>query len=469
MQFIENKTFDEIKIGDSASLTRVLRNDDIALFAILSGDINPAHVDADYAKTDCFHHIVAHGMWGGALISAVLGTELPGPGTIYLSQSLNFRHPVSLGDRITVTVTVREKEDAKHRLVLDCECRNQTDRVVIDGSAAVIAPTEKVKRPRALLPEIHMHVRGEQHRHLIEAATALPAIRMAVIHPCDALALNGALDAADAKLIVPILVGPLTKIRKAAADAGRSIENIEIVDAPHSHAAAQMAVDLVRVGKVEALMKGALHTDEVMRAVVAHDSGLRTERRMSHVFVLDVPTYPKPLFVTDAAINIVPTLDDKRDIIRNVIDLCHAIAIACPKIALLSAVETVESKIGSTLDAAALCKMAERGQIEGGLLDGPLAFDNAISKRATAEKHIVSAVAGDADVLLAPDLVAGNILAKQLIYLADAEAAGIVLGARVPIVLTSRADTAAVRVASCALARLVVEHFQKIPLQRPLK
>ncbi|MHB8885033.1 MAG: bifunctional enoyl-CoA hydratase/phosphate acetyltransferase [Methylovirgula sp.] len=463
MQFIENKTFDEIKVGDSASLTRTLHNDDITLFAILSGDINPAHVDADYAKTDLFHHIVAHGMWGGTLISAVLGTELPGPGTIYLSQSLEFRHPVGLDDRITATVTVREKDNAKHRLILDCICRNQADQIVIEGSAEVIAPTEKVKRPRALLPELHMHVRGERHRHMIEAAAAFPPMRMAIVHPCDALALNGALDAADAKLIVPVLVGPIAKIRKAAVAAGRSIENIEMIDAPHSHAAAEIAVALARAGKVEALMKGALHTDEVMGAVVAHDGGLRSERRMSHVFVLDVPTYPKPLFVTDAALNIAPTLEDKRDIILNVIDLCHALGIACPKVALLSAVETVESKIGSTLDAAALCKMAERGQIEGGLLDGPLAFDNAISKRAAAEKHIVSAVAGDADVLLAPDLEAGNILAKQLIYLAEADAAGIVLGARVPIVLTSRADNAAARVASCALARLLVEHLLKLP------
>jgi phosphate acetyltransferase len=460
MQFIENKTFDEIKVGDSASLTRTLRNDDIALFAILSGDVNPAHVDADYAKTDFFHRIVAHGMWGGALISAVLGTELPGPGTIYLSQSLKFLHPVSLGDQIIVKVTVREMDAVKHRLILDCDCRNQDGKAVIEGAAEVIAPTEKVKRPRALLPELHLHARGERHRQLIAAAAAFPPMRMAVIHPCDALALGGALDARDAKLIIPVLVGPIAKIRKEAAEIGRSIEGLELVDAPHSHAAARTAVELASTGKVEALMKGSLHTDEVMAAVVAHDGGLRTERRMSHVFVLDVPTYPKPLFVTDAAINIVPNLEDKRDIIRNVIDLCHALGIASPKIALLSAVETVDSKIASTLDAAALCKMAERGQIQGGLLDGPLAFDNAISAAAAQEKHIVSGVAGDADVLLAPDLEAGNILAKQLIYLTEADAAGIVLGARVPIVLTSRADSAAARVASCALARLLVQHLQ---------
>jgi phosphotransacetylase len=232
------------------------------------------------------------------------------------------------------------------------------------------------------------------------------------------------------------------------------------VDAPHSHAAAEKAVELARTGKVDALMKGALHTDEIMSAVVAHDSGLRTERRISHVYVLDVPSYPKPLFVTDAAINIAPTLEEKRDIILNAIDLCHALGVANPKIAVLSAVETVDPKIASTLDAAALCKMADRGQILGGVIDGPLAFDNAISKSAAQEKHIQSDVAGDADVLLVPDLEAGNILAKQLIYLADAEAAGIVLGARVPIVLTSRADSVDSRVASCAIATLFVQYRQ---------
>lgn len=457
MQLIENKTFDEIAIGDNASLVRTLSQNDITLFAALSGDVNPAHVDADYAKTDRFHHIVAHGMWGGTLISTVLGTELPGPGTIYLSQSLNFRRPVSLGDKITVRVSVRDKDAAKQRLTLDCDCRNQNGDIVIDGTAEVLAPTEKVKRPRALLPEVHLHAKGQHHQTLIAAAAAFPPMHMAIVHPCDALALEGALDARDAKLIEPVLVGPTDKIRKAAAEARRSIDGIEIVDCPHSHAAAQKAVELAGQGKVEALMKGSLHTDEVMGAVVARDSGLRTARRMSHVFALDVPTYPKPLFVTDAAINIAPNLEDKRDILLNVIDLCHALGIADPKIALLSAVETVESKIPSTLDAAALCKMAERGQIAGATLDGPLAFDNAISKAAAAEKHIVSVVAGDADVLLAPNLEAGNILAKQLIYLAEADSAGIVLGARVPIVLTSRADNQAARVASCALARLLVQ------------
>jgi phosphotransacetylase len=289
----------------------------------------------------------------------------------------------------------------------------------------------------------------------------MPAIRVGVVHPCDAASLEGALAARERGLIIPILVGPTAKIAAAAKAAGVSIENVAIVDAPHSHAAADEAVQLVRAGKCEALMKGALHTDEVMSAVVREKTGLRTERRISHVFVLDVPAYCKPLFVTDAAINITPSLDEKRDIIRNAIDLAHALGVPRPKVAILSAVETVDAKIPSTIDAAALCKMADRGQITGADLDGPLAFDNAISPQAAQAKDIVSKVAGDADVLVAPDLEAGNILAKQLVYFAKAEVAGLVLGARVPIILTSRADNVRARVVSCALAQLFAHRLRE--------
>jgi phosphate acetyltransferase len=456
MQFIENKTFDELKVGDTAELKRTLRQQDIELFAVTSGDVNPAHVDANFAKTDMFHQVIAHGMWGGALISAVLGTELPGPGTIYLDQSLKFRRPVGLGDTVTVRVKVREKIPEKKRVILDCECVKDDGEVVITGEADVIAPTQKVHRPRVALPEVHLHERGQHFRRLMEAARKNPPIRTAVVHPCDSLSLNGALEAAEQGLIVPVLVGPVAKIKKAAEQAGQSLDGIDIVDAPHSHAAAARAVAMVREGKAEALMKGALHTDEVMGAVVNPDTGLRTERRISHIFVLDVSTYPKPLLVTDAAINIYPDLDDKRDIVQNAIDLAHAIGIGQPKVAILSAVETVYPKIKSTVEAAALCKMADRRQITGGVLDGPLAFDNAVSKSAAQEKHIVSTVAGDADVLVVPDLESGNMVAKQLIYLAGADAAGVVLGARVPIMLTSRADDVLARTASCAVAQLFV-------------
>ncbi|MEQ8354070.1 MAG: bifunctional enoyl-CoA hydratase/phosphate acetyltransferase [Kiloniellaceae bacterium] len=456
MQYIENKTFDEIEVGDSAELVRTLKHEDIELFAVMSGDVNPAHVDEEFARSDLFHRVIAHGMWGGALISAVLGTELPGPGTIYLNQSLSFRRPVGLGDTVTVRITVREKNPENKRLILDCECINQAGETVIKGDAEVIAPSEKVHRPRTALPEVHLHERGARYKALIDATRDVAPVRTAVVHPCDALSLSGALEAASQGLIVPVLVGPRAKIEAAAAAAGRELGEAEIVDAPHSHAAAQVAVALAREAKVEALMKGKLHTDELMSAVTDRTSGLRTERRMSHVYGLDVPHYPKPLFITDAAINIYPDLDDKRDIVQNAIDLAHALGLETPKVALLSAVETVSAKIASTVDAAALCKMADRGQISGGVIDGPLAFDNAVSKTAAETKGIVSPVAGDVDILVAPDLEAGNMMAKQLIYLAGADAAGVVLGARVPIMLTSRADDMLSRLASAALVQLFV-------------
>jgi phosphotransacetylase/acyl dehydratase len=457
MQYIENRTYDEIEVGEHAEITRTLKKDDIELFAVLSGDVNPAHVDENFAKSDAFHKVIAHGMWGGALISAVLGTELPGPGTIYVDQSLHFRKPVGVGDTVTVRVSVREKHMPGNRVTLDCLCRNQSGDIVVEGVAIVIAPTVKARRPRAPLPEVHLHEAGARYQQLIEATKRLEALRMAVVHPCDELSLTGALKAKQQGLIVPVLVGPELKIRKTADAAGLSLDGIEIVDTSHSHAAAARAVALAHDGSVRALLKGALHTDELMTAVIDFALGLRTERRMSHVFVLDVPSYPKPLLLTDAAINIYPELMDKRDIVQNAIDLAHALAIAQPKVAILSAMETIYPKIRSTVEAAALCKMVDRGQIVGGIVDGPLAFDNAISRAAAEAKGIASPVAGDADILVVPDLESGNMLAKQLIYRSGADVAGIVLGARVPIVLTSRSDNVLSRLASCALA-VLLEH-----------
>jgi phosphate acetyltransferase len=290
---------------------------------------------------------------------------------------------------------------------------------------------------------------------LIERCAELEPVAAAVAHPCDQSSLTAAVEAAEAGLIKPVLIGPGAKIRGVAEQFGLDISRYRLVDAPHSHAAAAQAVEIVRAGDAETLMKGSLHTDELMGEVVRKDTGLRTERRISHVFIMDVPTYPKPLGVTDAAINIFPDLETKVDIVQNAIDMARALGVELPKVAILSAVETVTPKIPSTIDAAALCKMAERGQITGGLLDGPLAFDNAISKEAALIKGIHSEVAGDADILLVPDLEAGNMLAKQLTFLANADAAGIVLGARVPIILTSRADTVRARMASCAVAVLL--------------
>src|SRR5205809_851491 len=303
-----------------------------------------------------------------------------------------------------------------------------------------------------------------KYEALLERCKTLAPIPTAVAHPCEATALAGAVDAAKLGLIVPILVGPAAKIAATASDAKIDVSRYEIVDAPHSAAAATRAVALVREGKAELLMKGSLHTDELMAAIVSREGGLRTGRRISHVFVMDVPTYHKVLIVTDGAISIAPTLEDKVDICQNAIDLAVSLGRQRPKVAILAAVETVTSKMPATIDAAALCKMSERGQIKGGFLDGPLAFDNAISMEAAKIKGIRSAVAGDPDILLVPDLEAGNMLAKQLSFLANADSAGLVLGARVPIILTSRADSVRSRIASCAVATLAA-HARRQLLQ----
>jgi len=295
----------------------------------------------------------------------------------------------------------------------------------------------------------------EKYKRLLAMARRLPPVTTAVVHPCDAVSLAGAVDAYRLGLIAPILVAPPARLTALARENNIDISDLPVVASEHSHDSAAKAVALVREAKAEALMKGSLHTDEVMGAVVAHDSGMRTARRISHCFIMDVPGHASPLIITDAAVNIAPTLEDKVDIVQNAIDLAHAIGIDHPLVAILSAMETVNPKIPSTIEAAALCKMADRGQITGGVLDGPLALDNAISREAAAIKHIVSPVAGRANILVVPDLEAGNMLAKSLSFLAGAESAGIVLGARVPIILTSRADTLISRIGSCAVASLV--------------
>jgi phosphotransacetylase/acyl dehydratase len=457
---IENRTFDELHIGDTASLVRTLTYKDVEIFAAMSGDVNPAHVDPAFAKDDMFHKIIAHGMWSGALFSTVMGTELPGPGAIYLGQSLRFRHPVGLGDTVTVTVKVAEKNTEKHRVTLDCEAKNQKGETVITGTAEVIAPTEKISRPRVVLPELELRERGRWHRKLIGMTRNLEPIRTAIVHPVDSVSLVAAIEASREDLIVPVLVGPERKIRAAAESAKLDLAPYQIIPTEHSTAAAVQAVALARAGQVQALMKGAIHTDELMHAVVDTEKGLRTNRRISHVFAMDAPGYPRPLFITDAAINVYPTLEDKCDIVQNAIDLAHALGMPEPRVAILSAVETVTKTIRSTLDAAALCKMADRGQITGAILDGPLAFDNAVSEEAARTKGITSPVAGKADIFVVPDLEAGNMLAKQLEYLGEAEGAGIVLGTRSPIILTSRADKTLTRLSSCALAVLWVRHPQ---------
>src|SRR6185369_10285760 len=317
------------------------------------------------------------------------------------------------------------------------------------GEAQMSPVAEKISEIAALSAAGPAPTATSKYDRLIARAKQVPPVRTVVAHPCDETSLRGPVEAAEAGIIIPIFVGPKEKISAVARAARINIDQFEIVDAPHSDASAAKAVELIREGKGEVLMKGSLHTDEMMRAVTSSQTGLRTARRISHVFIMDVPGHSETLFITDAAINIFPDLEAKRDIVQNAIDLWVTIGLGEPRVAILSAVETVTTKIPSTIEAAALCKMAERGQITGGLLDGPLAFDNAISKQAAETKGIKSAVAGDPDILLAPDLEAGNILAKQLSFLANADSAGMVLGAKVPVILTSRADSVRSRIASC--------------------
>lgn len=458
--FLESRIYDEISVGDSTSLTRTLRAEDIQLFAIMSGDISPAIVDREFANSGMFKGVIAHGMWSASLISATLGTQFPGPGTILIDQSIRFVNPVTVGDSITITVTVKQMFPSNHHIVFDCTCTNQDGVDVVQGTAEVLAPTEKMRTKRIDLPNVTISDKYARLQALVARAKGLAAIDMAVAHPCDKESLKGALMAAEAGLIDPILIGPEAKIRAIAEEHGFDLKLHRIVNVKHSHESAAMAVTLVRNGDAEAIMKGSLHTDELMAEIVSRASGLRTSRRISHVFLMDVPTYPRPIMITDAAINIAPELEEKSHIIQNAINLAHIIGVPEPRVAILSAVETINPKIQSTLDAAALCKMADRGQITGGLLDGPLAFDNAVSMMAAKTKGIKSAVAGCADILVVPDLESGNMLAKQLEYLANALTAGIVLGAKVPIVLTSRADTAETRIASCVIATLIA-HFNR--------
>jgi phosphate acetyltransferase len=452
---IANRVFDEIAVGDYASVTRRIRAEDIELFSVISGDINPAYLDPDYAATGMVHHIISQGVLTAGLISAVLGTKLPGPGTQYLGQDLQFRAPVGAGDVITATVTVTARDPLTHQLVLDCHCINQDGIEVIRGTATVAAPITKISRAAIDLPEVRL-MRHARFRALLARATGAAPLPTAIAHPCDTTSLLAAVEAARAGLIAPILVGPEARILATATAAALDISAFRIESTEHSHASAARAVALVRAGEARLLMKGSLHTDELLHEVMQPATGLRTGRRLSHVYVLDVPEYARPLLLTDAAINIEPTLDEKRCIVQNAIDLAHVLGIETPRVAILAAVETINPAMRSTLDAAALCKMADRGQIIGGILDGPLALDNAISPEAARDKGIKSPVAGMADILVVPDIEAGNMLAKQMTFLGGADAAGIVLGAQVPIILTSRADTARTRLASCAVAAIFV-------------
>lgn len=446
---------DELKLGDRASHRHRVSAGAVAQFAQITGDLNPLHFDAAFARDHSrFGGVIVHGQYLVSLLIALLGMRLPGPGTILVGQSFDFVRPGRVGDELEVAIEVVEIGAKRGRLTLRGAITSSAGEL-LRGTVEVIAPRVRVEvdAPSVIaLADAPTTIFDDY----LKRAQKLAPVRTAVVHPVDADSLGGAIDAWQSGLIEPVLIAPKAKLDRAAEALGRSLDGLEQIAVEHSHAAADKAAELARRGAVQSIMKGALHTDELLKAVLNREAGLRTDRRISHAFVLAVANYPRPLIVSDAAINIAPDLDIKADIARNAIGLAHRLGIERPRLAILAAVETVSRTMPATLDAAALCKMADRGQISGADLDGPLAFDNAIDVQAAATKGIESKVAGQADILLVPNLEAGNILVKQLIFLGRCEAAGIVLGARIPIMLTSRADSAATRLHSCAIARLML-------------
>lgn len=454
---IGNKIFDEIQIGDEAELKRLCTWDDLLAFTQISGNHNPVHVSD--TNGDGKKDGVLPGMFVGSLVSAVLGTILPGAGTMYRGQDLTFHGYAHAGDELIVKVKVIEKTSENNGVILEVNITcSDGDRLILSGVSKVEAPIKKMTYDSKDLPGLVV----QRHRHfeeLIERATPFDPLPTAIVAPEEPNSLGGALLARKKTLIEPILVGCAKKIAAAAEEIGESLEGVTIIDQPNHALAAAHSVALVNDGTAKAVMKGHLHTDELLKPALDKVKGLRTGRRFTHVFVMDVPGTSHPLIVTDAAINIAPDLKTKVDITQNAIDVALSIGIKEPKVGVLSAVETVNPDIPSSLDAALLSKMSERGQIKGGLVDGPLAMDNAVNIAAARTKGIVSKVAGRADVLVAPNLDAANMLAKQLVYISHAEAAGLVLGARVPIILNSRSDDDMARLASCAVAVL---HHQRI-------
>ena len=449
----ENKLYDELKVGDTTCIKRVCTANDLYIFAHASGNLNPVHLPAD--SDEDHSEAIAPSMWVGALVSSVLGNILPGAGTLYKSQTFKFLDRVHVGDELTVTVTVRDKA-ADERVVLDTIITGRGGDRIAEGVAEVLAPTRKVRFDDDRLPQVLV----ERHRHfdrLLKACEGLEPIPTAVAVPEDKVSLGGALLAARRGIIRPILVGSAKTITAVAKEIAADLTQAEVVDVANHDAAAAATVELARSGKAAAIMKGHMHTSDLLHHVVKRDGGLRANRRLSHVFVMDVPGLDHVLIVSDAAINIAPDLEAKMDITQSAIDVALALGVERPKVGILSAVETVNPQIPSTIDAAVLAKMAERGQIKGGVVDGPLAMDNAMDIEAAKTKGITSLLAGYADILIVPNLEAGNMLAKELAFVAHAEAAGLAVGATVPIILTSRADGEKARLASCAIAALYRE------------
>jgi phosphate butyryltransferase len=456
-QVLVGHAYDELSVGQAARIERVCTANDLLVFAHASGNLNPLHLPG-LAESETGREPVAPAMWGGSLFSSVLGNLLPGPGTVYVSQTLRFIEAIHPGDTLLAEVIVREKLPGR-LVVLDCRLTRADGVRMAEGVAEVIAPAERIVADGIDLPHLALQRRGKFAR-LLAACRGIPPMPTAVAAPTDEASLRGAWEAMQEQLIVPLLVGPAAAIRTVAEAIGWDLAGAEIIDVADAHAAPARCVAMVHEARASAVMKGNIHSDEVLRHVTKAEGGLRAGRRISHVFVLDVPGREGLMLITDAAINIAPDLATKADIVQNAIDLAHAIGLPQPRVGILSAVETINTAIPSTLDAAVLSKMAERGQIKGGLVDGPLAMDNAVDLEAARTKGIHSSVAGRADVLVAPNLESGNMLAKQLVFLSNADTAGLVVGARAPVMLTSRADDADARLMSAALAALY-DHWRR--------
>jgi phosphate butyryltransferase len=456
---IENKLWDEIQTGAGAATTRRVRPDDLFLFSRLSGHHNPLTLPPSALRADGRPAVEAvPAFLVAAVLSAAVGNRMPGPGSVWRSANITFLAPVSPGDELTASVTVTAKyPDGTAALAFKVSKSN--GEAVAEGNGVVAAPVTRITLPHIDIPEV-MVERHLAFDRLLAAAKSRAPTATAVVQPDDESSLGGAIEAWKAGLIDPVLVGTRARIEKCAATLHLDISALPIVEVADDDQAAARSVAMVHEGRVRSVMKGHLHTDTLLHHVVKKDGGLRTGRRLSHVFVLDLPGRPTPLLISDAAINIAPDLDTKVHIVQNAIDLARAIGITLPKVGILSAVETVNPAIPSTIDAAVLSKMAERGQIRGGVVDGPLAMDNAIDAGAAESKGIISLVAGHADVLIAPNLESGNMLAKELVFLASAETSGLVIGAKVPVMVTSRADDERARLVSAALAQIYGHYLE---------
>lgn len=450
---IQNRLWNEIQTGAGAATTRHIRADDLFLFSRMSGHHNPLTLPAGALLADGkLAANSAPSMMLTAILAAVVGNRVPGPGTVWRSASFSFLAPVAPGDEVTASVTVTAKNQ-DGTIALAFKVVKSNGEAVAEGNGVVAPPVERISLPYIDIPEV-MVERHVAFDRLLAAAKSGRPVPTAVVQPEDESSLGGAVEAWKAGLIDPVLVGTRSRIERCAAELGLDISGLALEECRDDEQAAARAVAMVHEGRVRSVMKGHLHTDVLLHHIVKRDGGLRTSRRLSHVFVLDVPGRSTPLLISDAAINIAPDLDTKVHIVQNAIDLARAIGIEVPKVGVLSAVETVNPAIPSTIDAAVLSKMAERGQIRGGIVDGPLAMDNAIDAGAAESKGIISLVAGHADVLIAPNLESGNMLAKELVFLASAQTSGLVIGAKVPVMLTSRADDSRARLVSAALGQL---------------